>query len=102
MKHLIMENVLENRSCRRVVLKHVAIDSEPACRGLLRYMKEGEHRVVRLFLDLQVIETMAAGREPVRLKPRLRRRWPRAQKRRRPPLEQDPVTMFVDRVDQKQ
>ena len=67
-KHLIMENFLEDGPRAQIGLQYVAIDGEPAGGGLLRQMEECQHRVVCLFVDLQVVEAMPARRNPVGLK----------------------------------
>jgi hypothetical protein len=95
MKHLIAENVVKDALGGGIGLQRVAIDGEAAGGRFLGDVKEGQHRAVRLLIDLQVIEAVSAGCKPVLSRGRLAAPRHAHQKRRGAAAEKHPVAMFV-------
>jgi len=95
-KHLIAQNLFEDLACREIALHRIAVRSESPRGRFLSDMKKRQHRVIRLFADVEVIETMPPRRKPRRFHRRLR--WERAEKRRCASPEQQTVPMFIGRM----
>ena len=57
----VAQDLLEDRPRLRVVVDQLAIDREAAGGGLLRDVQEREQAMVRLALDAQIVEAVAAG-----------------------------------------
>jgi hypothetical protein len=57
----VAQDLLEDCARGRIVVHDVPIDLEPAGSGLFRDVQEGEQPMVRLAVDLEVVQPVAAG-----------------------------------------
>jgi hypothetical protein len=60
-KHLVAQNLLEDLARGRIIVHELPIQREAARGRLLRDMQKGQQPIVRLALDLQVVESVSAG-----------------------------------------
>src|SRR6266567_7854177 len=95
-ERLVVQNLFENCARRRIMLHYVTVDRESAGSCLFRQVKECEHRLIGLIVHLQVIQTVAARREPLALKCRVRTAREGTQKRCRSLTEHHAVTKLVN------
>src|SRR5258706_13280447 len=95
MKHLIAKNVVKDALGGRIRLQCVAIHGEAAGGRFLGDVQEGQHRVVRLLIDLQAIEAMSARTKPVLSRDHLTAPRHSRKKPGGAPAAQQPVTLVV-------
>jgi len=97
-KHLVVEDVLEDRAGGGVVLHDVAINGESARGRFLGDVQKGEQAIVGLLIDLEIVEAVAGGGDPESVGGWSRIRRQLARERRGAPAKEHAVAVLVDRM----
>ena len=95
MELLVMQNLFEDRARGRIAFDCIAIDGESRRRIFFGDMQKREHRFIALLVDAQIVETMSGRRSPREWIRRARSMQSRAEKVRRVPAKDLPVTILV-------
>jgi len=66
-ERLVAEDVAEDVARDGIDIEDSVIDREAPGRGFLGEMEEGEERIRRLAVDVEIVETALTGGEPIRL-----------------------------------
>ena len=98
MEHFVAQDLLEDRARLRIVVHQLAIDREAAGGRLFGDVQEREQPMIRLVLDAQIVEAVAARQRVAVEEQASAGAAPRAKERGAAFAEQIAVVQLVDRV----
>jgi len=97
MKDFIAKDLFEDGARLRIIIHEITVDGEAACGRFLRHVQKGEETMIRLILDREIVETMAAGKRGA-VEQRPQSSGTRAKEGGAALTEQIAVMQFVDGV----